>query len=332
LGFITINNDLSVSKKKQIIQSVERAIESQIIKKGDKLPSINRVRMQFSLSRDTVLDAYAELKSRGIIQSVVGKGYYLVNEQINTAKRIFLLFDELNAFKENLYNSFVNSLQTDVEVDIFFHHFNHDVFRNTIINNLGDYSHYVIMPANLDNLTEILGHLPSDKVYLLDQTNAELSHYPAIYQNFEKGVFEGLQKISSRISTYKRCVLVFDDAKQPLSILRGFKAFCHHNQVPFKVLHSNEDIDIHPNYAYMTLDDSSLISIVKQAKEKNLQVNKEIGIVSYNDSPLKEIIGEGVTTISTDFGKMGERLAQMIENNEKESVESEITLTKRKSI
>ena len=332
MSFISINNLLGVSKKKQIVQSVEQAIESQILKKGQKLPSINSMRMRFSISRDTVLDAYAELKTRGIIQSVAGKGYYVIKEQINTAKRIFLLFDELNAFKENLYKSFVNSLQPEVEIDIFFHHFNHDVFRNTVINNVGDYSHYVIMPANLDNIKDILDHLPNDKVYLLDQTNADLKHYPAIYQNFEKGVFEGLQKISSRISTYKRFILVFDDAKQPLSILRGFKAFCHSNQVPFKLLSSKDEIDIHPNYAYMTLDDSSLISIVKQAKEKNLQVNKNIGIVSYNDSPLKEIIGEGVTTISTDFGKMGQRLAQIIEKNQKENIENEITLTERKSI
>ena len=332
MGFIAIDNHIGVPKKKQIIESVEQAIVSRQLRKGQKLPSINSVRMRFSISRDTVLDAYSELKTRGIIQSVAGKGYYLAKEQINTAKRIFLLYDELNAFKENLYNSFVNSLQPDVEVDIFFHHFNHDVFRNTIINNVGDYSHYVIMPANLENIKGILDHLPNDKVYLLDQTNAELNHYPAIYQNFEKGVFEGLQKISSRISTYKRCILVFDDAKQPLSILRGFTAFCHHNQVPFKVLSSKDEIDIHPNYAYMTLDDSSLISIVKQAKEKNLQVNKEIGVVSYNDSPLKEIIGEGITTISTDFTKMGERLALMIENNEKINIENEITLTERKSI
>ena len=332
MSYISIDNLLGVSKKKQIVQSVEQAIESQIIKKGHKLPSINSVRMRLSISRDTVLDAYSELKIRGIIQSVPGKGYYLVNEHISTTKRIFLLFDELNAFKENLYKSFVNSLQPDVEVNIFFHHFNHDVFRNTVINNAGDYSHYVIMPANLNNIKDILDHLPDDKVYLLDQANADLNHYPAIYQNFEKGVFEGLQKLSSRISTFKRCILVFDDVKQPLSILRGFTAFCHHNRVPFKVLSSKDEIDIHPDHAYMTLDDSSLISIVKQAKEKNFQVNKDIGIVSYNDSPLKEIIGEGVTTISTDFGKMGQRLAQMIEKNEKENIENEITLTKRKSI
>ncbi|MEN9703541.1 MAG: hypothetical protein RLZZ209_969, partial [Bacteroidota bacterium] len=44
---------------------------------------------------------------------------------------------------------------------------------------------------------------------------------------------------------------------------------------------------------------------------------KDIGIISYDDTPLKEIIAEGISVISNDFSKMGERAAQMIINREK---------------
>lgn len=324
--------EIGVSKNKQIINSIEVAIINKTLKKGDKLPSINSIRDKFSISRDTVLNAYNELKMRGIIQSVVGKGYYLIKENISTSKKIFLLFDEFNAFKEDLYNAFISNLDARVEVDIFFHHFNYDVFRNTILNNTGNYSYYVIMPANLKNTGAIVEHLPQDKVYILDQMHDDLMKFPAVYQNFEKGVFECLEKLKLQILNYSKLILFFNTAKQPVSILKGFELFCAKNNIPFEVLESIKNIAIQKGCAYMTLEDSSLISIIKQAKVKKLKVIDDIGIISYNDTSLKEIVGEGITVISTDFSEMGKKLAKMITDNSKQRIENEITLTLRKSI
>ena len=109
---------------KQIIFSIEKAIEEKRMKINDKLPSINKVCLEFSLSRDTVLLAYDELKKRGIIYAIPGKGYYIKSIGITIKNKVFLLFDELNVFKEDLYNSFIKSMGNDVQVDIYFHHFN----------------------------------------------------------------------------------------------------------------------------------------------------------------------------------------------------------------
>ena len=114
----------SVPKYKQIISAIEKAINKGLLKKGDPLPSINSIRDDYGLSRDTVLTAYNDLKARGIIQSIVGKGYFVVNENVNVAQKIFVLFDELNSFKEDLYNSFIEHLDEKIRVDIYFHHFN----------------------------------------------------------------------------------------------------------------------------------------------------------------------------------------------------------------
>ena len=124
MSIVSIKDKSSTPKYKQIIASIEEAIISGAFKKGDKLPSLNRIKNQHALSRDTVLYAFNELKTRGIIQSIVGKGYYVMSEDIDVSQKIFLLFDELNSFKEDLYNSFVFSLGDTVQVDIFFHHFN----------------------------------------------------------------------------------------------------------------------------------------------------------------------------------------------------------------
>ena len=92
MSYLTLDRKSSLTKKKQIINSIEQAIISKKIKKGDKLPSINSLKIRLSISRDTVLDAYGDLKRRGLINSVAGKGYYLKNEKITVQKRIFLLF------------------------------------------------------------------------------------------------------------------------------------------------------------------------------------------------------------------------------------------------
>lgn len=332
MSYLTLDRKSSLTKKKQIINSIEQAIISKKIKKGDKLPSINSLKIRLSISRDTVLDAYGDLKKRGIINSVAGKGYYLKNEKITVQKRIFLLFDEINLFKENLYNSFINNLKHEFEVDTYFHHFNFDFFRNMILNNVGNYSHYVIMPANFKKTKDILAHIDPDRVFLLDQLPNGMKNYAAVYQNFEMGVNNNLVLLNDKILNYKKIILIYDFKKQPEGILGGFTRYCKEYEKPFKILHSKDDINIRKNYVYMTLDDSSLISIIKQVKEKKIKIKKDIGIISFNESPLKEIIEGGITTISTNFSMMGKKLAEMIESNNRTLIENEIKLISRNSI
>lgn len=332
MSYLTLDRKSSLTKKKQIINSIEQAIINKKIKKGDKLPSINSLKIRLSISRDTVLDAYGDLKRRGIIISVAGKGYYLKNEKITVQKRIFLLFDEINLFKENLYNSFINNLKHEFEVDTYFHHFNFDFFRNMILNNVGNYSHYVIMPANFKKTKDILAHIDPDRVFLLDQLPNGMKNYAAVYQNFEMGINNNLVLLNDKILNYKKIILIYDFKKQPEGILRGFTRYCNEYEKPFKILHSKDDINIRKNYVYMTLDDSSLITIIKQLKEKKFKIKRDIGIISFNESPLKEIIEGGITTISTNFSMMGKKLAVMIESNIRILIENEIKIINRNSI
>ncbi|WP_281323133.1 GntR family transcriptional regulator [Flavobacterium aestivum] len=88
MKIISIQNNLGIPKYKQIVYSVEKAIEDKKLKKDEKLPSINKVCIAFSLSRDTVLQAYEELKKRGIIYAILGKGYYIKSLEVTIKQRI----------------------------------------------------------------------------------------------------------------------------------------------------------------------------------------------------------------------------------------------------
>ena len=47
-------------------------------------------------------------------------------------------------------------------------------------------------------------------------------------------------------------------------------------------------------------------------KENNLTVGVDVGLIAYNDVPLNSVVLGGLTTISTDFVKMGKLAAEMI--------------------
>jgi DNA-binding transcriptional regulator YhcF (GntR family) len=330
--FKPLKTKSGVPKYKQIISSVEDAIVNGSLKKGDKLPSLNAIKNKHSLSRDTILTAFNELKNRGIIHSIVGKGYYVSTENITVEQKIFLLFDELNSFKEDLYNSFLNSLGDAIQVDIFFHHFNPEVFSKLINDNIGNYTSYIIMPANLKETEKIIQNLPFEKVYILDQVPDTLSEYSSIYQNFDKDIFEGLSSVITKINKYEKLILVYAKEKQPQGILNGFYTFCNQFNIDYEIVDAIKNETPQKGAIYIVLDDRDLIRIIKKIKEEQFILAKDIGVISVNDTMLKEIVEGGITTISTDFNLMGERLAEMILNNEQVKIENPSSLILRKSI
>lgn len=62
------------------------------------------------------------------------------------------------------------------------------------------------------------------------------------------------------------------------------------------------------------------------------QVGKEVGIISYNETPVKKIILNGITTVSTDFRAIGKMAAQLILEGSAKHIEVPFILTLRDSL
>ncbi|PRZ26087.1 GntR family transcriptional regulator [Flavobacterium granuli] len=332
MKIISIQNNLGLPKYRQIVLSIEKAIEKGILAKGERLPSINKVCLEFSLSRDTVLQAYEELKKRGIIYAILGKGYYIKSTEVTIKQKIFLLFDELNIFKEDIYNSFLKSIGDDVQVDIFFHHFNNEMFRKLINESNGNYTKYIIMPTNLSGAVLAIKTLPAKEVFILDQTNPELKSYPAIYQNHKKDIYDALLKGKSKLDKFKKLIIIFPGFREPLGMKEGFENFCKDFSFEHEVITKFDNRDIEVGETYIIPNDRDLVAVIEKSKLQNLKLGSDYGIISYNETALKKVVENGITTISTDFEAMGEILAQMVLKGKKEQIENKCSLIIRNSL
>jgi DNA-binding LacI/PurR family transcriptional regulator len=78
------------------------------------------------------------------------------------------------------------------------------------------------------------------------------------------------------------------------------------------VIKKPQNITIEPHTVYISLMEDDLVTLIKKILEAKLHVGTEVGIISYNETPIKQIILNGITTISADFKMMGETAARMI--------------------
>lgn len=332
MKIVEIDPRIASPKYRQIVNSVETAIMDRRLRKGDKLPSLNKIALEHNMSRDTVMLAYEALKKRGILYAELGKGYFVKTENVSLKQKIFLLFDELNTFKEDLYNSFIETMGSDVQVDIFFHYFKPELFKRLIQDNNGNYSKYIIMPTTLKNAAEAISLLPKEDVYILDQTNDDLKDYPSVHQNFVRDIYNALNEGYTKLGKYKKIVLVDPMAKQPPGMQTGMVKFCLDKNIAYDIASDIEGYHLNSGDVYIIPNDRQLVAVIEKATAQKLKLGRDIGIISYNDTPLKKIIKKGITTISTDFKEMGKLLAEMILYHQHRQIENTSRLIERASL
>jgi DNA-binding transcriptional regulator YhcF (GntR family) len=320
------------SKYQRIVNDIVQSIEDKSFKKGTWIPSVNEMMKTYNFSRDTVFAGLRELKARGIIESKPGVGYYIASTRINQKSRIFLLFNELNAFKEDLYNSFLETMGNTASIDIFFHHYNRKVFTNLIADAKGNYTNYVIMPGKFSGIKDLLQDL-GGQVYLIDHINEHLSGiFPSVYQNFRKDTLNALESGISKIKRYKKIIMVQRDEKEPVERFKGVVDFCKRYNFKYKLKETINEESIRKGWLYIIVNDRDLVRLIKQAEIQKYKIGKDFGVISCNEAPLKEIIAGGIATLSTDFKLMGKTLAQMIKDKRTEVIENPWQLNIRNSL
>ncbi|KGK31393.1 GntR family transcriptional regulator [Cellulophaga baltica] len=322
-----------LSKHEQIVHGVIDAIQSGILKIGDQLPSINVMVSELGFARKTIVKAYEELKERGLIESKKLKGYFVISEETKVVLRVALILFSFQRFQEEFYNVFRKELGKKYQIDVFFHHNNSTIFSSIFQNIKGKYGMYVVAPIPDLSLRPLIELIPPEKLLIIDRYIKLDKSYSFISQEFEESTYSKLIELLPKIVKYKKFVLFFkNDADYPIGILNAFSRFCIDYNIPCSVLEKYKSGSIKKGNLYFFVSDTYLWDVLKDIRNSEFKVGKEIGILSHNDHVVKEIIFGGITTISTDFKEMAKQAANHIKLQKTTQLIMPSNLIKRSSL
>lgn len=324
-------------KYQQLANCIIKAIQANKLQLDDLLPSINELSFEFEISRDTAEKGYRHLKKIGIVGSVPGKGCYIKKVDVGQKIRIFLMFNKLSAHKKIIYDAFVKTLGDEAAIDFYVYNNNFSLFKNLLVNRKEDYDYYVIIPHFMEgseNACKILNEIPREKLILLDKLVPGVTgSYGAVYENFHKDIYGALEQGLPQLRKYHSLNIILpENTYHPDEITNGFTEFCQQYAYGYRVIHDIAKEDIQKGEVYINIMEDDLVTLIEKILDKKLTVGVDVGVISYNETALKKIILNGITTISTDFAMMGEKAASLILSKSAEHIEADFHLTIRNSL
>ena len=335
--FIDIDLLSATPKYLQISNSIIKAVINGKVQENDIIPSINEFSSELDVSRDTVEKGYRHLKKIGILDSVPGKGFFVKNTSSLQFYKIFLLFNKLSTHKKIIYDSFVERLGSSATVDFYIYNNDFNLFKELITKSIDNYTHYVIIPhltQKTETFKEVLNTLPPDKLILMDKTLDSMEgKCSAIYEDFEHDIYNALKTAISQLEKYRTLKIIFPSyTYHPKEILKGFDNFCVDFAFEHAIIHNIAEEIITDGAVYISLMEGDLVTLIEKIVDTEKEVGKDVGVISYNETPLKKIILNGITTISTDFSLMGKSAADLILNRETANIAIPFNLTLRNSL
>ena len=112
----------------------------------------------------------------------------------------------------------------------------------------------------------------------------------------------------------------------------GFYKFCLKHKLNHQVYDNIDSSLPAKGDAFLVVSDHDLIQLIKTSILNKWELGKDIGILSYDETPLKEILAGGISVVTTDFRKMGETAGEMIKNRLVKKVANPCLFIPRKSL
>ena len=317
LKIVKIDEYSITPKYRQVVNAVMHGIEGGKIVKDDLLPSINELCISLDISRNSVEKAYTTLKKAGIVSSIAGKGYFIVQDQFKQPIKVLLLFNKLSVHKKMIYDAFANALGATAAIDFYIYNNDFNVFKKLITEKIDEYSKCVIIPhflENSDRAHEVINRIPKGKLILLDKlVKGVTGKFSAVYEDFEHDIYNALEQLLEKLKQYNTLKIIFPkNTYHSKEIVKGFQSFCTKYAFDFETVHILKNEKLRPGTVYVSLMEDDLVELIEKMINKNLIAGVDIGVISYNETPLKRVILNGITTISTDFELMGRLAAGLL--------------------
>ncbi|GAB1855475.1 GntR family transcriptional regulator [Flavobacteriaceae bacterium MHTCC 0001] len=301
------------NKRDSIVNGIIDAITDNSLKKGDPLPSVNRFIQKFGVARMTVVKALNILKERGVIISQNKVGYFVKDDKLEYQVKVFLFLNRYDSYHETIYNQILDSVHNpNISIDLFFHHCNPDIFNSILHKNMGLYGLYIVTCFDHPQIKTTLSQIPKRRLLQILRPPL-LNTFPHITQDFNNGLKNELEKFKNRLEKYHEFVLIFSpEMNHPKKIKETFIEFCDKNNISFSVENKLSMDLIVPGKVFGVIEDSDLLSLIQFSEKKGFRIGNQVGVISYNETPMKQIIRDGITVISADFKEMGKAIAEFI--------------------
>jgi len=338
VGFViqkirALENLQSLSKHEQLVQGILDAIDEGGLRTNEALPSVNTMIGELGYARETIVKAYKELMARGVIASKNRKGYFVISGNIRQQQKIALLMYAFDTFQETLYNSLKAHIGKDIQIDLYFHHNNPDVFEAIFNRIAGHYGLYIVAPIDTDRIKELLTTIPPFKLLIIDRYLALGDDYSYVTQEFGASSYQMFQKLATKLAAYEEIIFFFrKNTAEPPEILKSFRKFLKDTGLKGKVKKHYEQGSIEQHKVYFTIHNPELYAILKDVMDKKWKLGKDLGVLAHNDDVVKEIIAGGITTFSADFAEIGRLAAEYVQTREKIQQIVPSTLYIRKSL
>jgi len=304
------------TKYGEIIHHVYELIGEGCIRPGDSLPSISEISRTLCAARETVVKAYKILKQEGLIDSVPGKGFFLLTDRISSGARVLLILNSFNPYMQVLYNAFSASLPEGAVADIYFHHNNFEHFKTMLESYSGRYTHYIIKPFQNRGIPEILNALDPRKTLILDRGEYIPGGCSSVCQDFSGGISVAFSEILERIRDFSSLNMIRTPMNpHPESSFTSFQTFLEEHRLEGGILEGVHESDIRKGAAYFVLTEQDLVSLLSLSFSRGWVPGRDFGILSYNDFPLLEFVSGGITSLSVDFKEMGRLAASFLTRN-----------------
>jgi len=177
----------------------------------------------------------------------------------------------------------------------------------------------------------VLAKIPHNELVLLDRALPLKGEYISVYQDFKQDLYDALHSGIDLLKKYKQLVLIFPErSDHPTDIKKGAQQFCEDHHLSFKVRSGTTDWELEKSTVYIAIKESDLAGLVKKQRKSSFELGKDIGIISFNETILKELLD--ITVVTTDFEEMGRTTAQLILSRDYQKIRNPFRLIRRNSL
>lgn len=229
-------------------------------------------------------------------------------------------------YKAAIFDAIMLNLNGKFEVNMAIFEYNVDAFIRIIQESLNNYEYFIIMPhfrrgklygldeEDEDRIRKILDCIPASKLYYLENYLPHSHRINGALLDYSEDFYKALTQASGKITLYEKIIFVNSSNSQfplPTGIIDGFVNYCDSCEIDYEIVNDcRQDFQNTNGTLLMIFDENDLAACIKAMRKEQKEMGRDVGIISYNDHPMKDLLG--ISTITADFFAMGASVGKMI--------------------